>query len=110
MLFFIQFWRIPPSPAMLCSPRDCLDDVAAIQAHPCPSERRQNSSLCRWNQSGMLAPKGQATTIELRVPLALDRSQCRQEFRNQGHVEMAMWGPVFDPSAGSKTGLHTATS
>ena len=52
----------------------------------------------------MLAPKVQATTIEVRVPLALDKSQSRQELL----FGAAMWGRVFDPFGGPKTRRHTS--
>ena len=80
MLFFIQFWRIPPSPARLCLPRQCLDGVARDRSKLVPVLATTKFFSLQVEPTGMLAPKVQATTIEVRVPLRLNRSQCRQEF------------------------------
>src|SRR5579863_1602194 len=68
MLFFIQFWRIPPrAGCAVCFTRRCLDGIFLRRAYFRPVVAKTKLFCLQVELAGMLAPKVQATTIELRL-------------------------------------------
>ena len=71
MLFFIQFWRIPPATASFCALRWRRSDTGTLV----PVSATTKFFSLQVEPTGMLAPEVQATTIELRVRRGSDESQ-----------------------------------
>jgi hypothetical protein len=74
MLFFIQFWRIPPSLAKLAY-KPVLRWHRCDTGVPVPLLATTKFFSLQVEPTGMLAPKVQATTIEVRLRRGPDRRQ-----------------------------------